>query len=290
MPKVIHSFVSREEKVFHYVLLYFTSSGVRCVVTAAGEGPFGPGAEPRPPQTMAGKSWDFHGESKDWSNVLEHRWIRSKFITGWSAAEGGPGDSSHQRNDLVQTRLRRSCVMNQRGGPQDTEATDGHAAKAAHTLAVVDAERRAEFHRKKYMAEINDGLEKERVSNRIKQNFGWPFWEGGRNVKMKTPVDETEDQRAERERAEMMAQLHPRPKQPDEAREWHRTPFGQVMVMAAKGPCQENADCTCDFDASGGLKQKKDDCPVKQISHAEQEQHEHFHSWFGCVMKMFCIP
>ena len=39
MPKVIHSFVSREEKVFHYVLLYFTSSGVRCVVTAAGEGP-----------------------------------------------------------------------------------------------------------------------------------------------------------------------------------------------------------------------------------------------------------
>ena len=58
---------------------------------------------------MGEKSWEYGGESKGWHNVFDHRWIRSEFIPGWSAAEGGPGPSSHQRDDLTQTRLRPGC-------------------------------------------------------------------------------------------------------------------------------------------------------------------------------------
>jgi hypothetical protein len=58
---------------------------------------------------MGEKSWEYVGESKGWHNVFDHRWIRSEFIPGWSAAEGGPGPSSHQREDLTQTRLRPGC-------------------------------------------------------------------------------------------------------------------------------------------------------------------------------------
>ena len=35
---------------------------------------------------MAGKSWEFRGETKDWDNVWDHKWIRSNLVVGWSAA------------------------------------------------------------------------------------------------------------------------------------------------------------------------------------------------------------
>jgi len=58
---------------------------------------------------MAGKSWEFRGESKDWDNAWDHNWIRSKLVVGWSAAEGGPAASSHCREEATQTYLRRPC-------------------------------------------------------------------------------------------------------------------------------------------------------------------------------------
>jgi hypothetical protein len=58
---------------------------------------------------MAGKSWEFQGETKDWDNFWAHKFIRTQLVTGWSAQEGGPGVSSHLRGDRTQTYLRRPC-------------------------------------------------------------------------------------------------------------------------------------------------------------------------------------
>ena len=64
---------------------------------------------------MAGKSWEFAGETKDWDNFWEHKFIRTQLVTGWSAQEGGPGASSHQREERTQTYLRRPCGIRARG-------------------------------------------------------------------------------------------------------------------------------------------------------------------------------
>eukprot|EP00277_Geminigera_cryophila_P029771 CAMPEP_0179466852 /NCGR_PEP_ID=MMETSP0799-20121207/48099_1 /TAXON_ID=46947 /ORGANISM="Geminigera cryophila, Strain CCMP2564" /LENGTH=134 /DNA_ID=CAMNT_0021271911 /DNA_START=11 /DNA_END=412 /DNA_ORIENTATION=- len=127
---------------------------------------------------MAGKSWDFRGESKDWDNAWEHNWIRSKLVVGWSAAEGGPAASSHGREEATQTYLRRPCVMNPKGGPQGMPDTDMHEAKATLSLAYVDAERRKEFHRRKYNAEIKERLGKLKYTQEIQHNLGYPFNQG----------------------------------------------------------------------------------------------------------------
>lgn len=58
---------------------------------------------------MAGKSWQYAGETKDWDNFWEHKFIRDTLVTGWSAQEGGPGASSHLREERTDTYLRRPC-------------------------------------------------------------------------------------------------------------------------------------------------------------------------------------
>lgn len=58
---------------------------------------------------MAGKSWEFQGETKDWDNFWAHKFIRTQLVPGWSAQEGGPGVSSHLRQERTQTYLRRPC-------------------------------------------------------------------------------------------------------------------------------------------------------------------------------------
>ena len=75
-----------------------------------------PSEPPRPGLGhMAGKSWEFAGETKDWDNFWEHKFIRTQLVTGWSAQEGGPGASSHQREEQTQTYLRRPCGIRARG-------------------------------------------------------------------------------------------------------------------------------------------------------------------------------
>ena len=221
---------------------------------------------------MAGKSWEFGGD-REWGNVLDHRWIRSKFVTGWSAAEGGPGASSHTRDDHVLTRLRRPCVMNAAGGPQDTVGTEDHAAQARRALAGVDAQRRAEFHRKKNISEINEGLDKLALNDTVKANLGWPFWEGPRELKKKAPCFDTDEERAEYQRTQVMAQLHPKPMQQDAVRKWEREPFGRVMIQP-QGHHKDNAACTCSFDEAGKLVAMATNCEA-------QAQMDHYQSWFG---------
>ncbi|EKX49679.1 hypothetical protein GUITHDRAFT_104642 [Guillardia theta CCMP2712] len=162
---------------------------------------------------------------------------RSQLVPGWSAAQGGLGASNEHRDVMSQQYLRRRCVMNPEGGPQDAAATDTHRRRASAALAQVDEMRRIEYHRKKAKAEIDDRIEKIELGNQINANLGWPFNQN--LVPQKKEQAQTSTDNPEQSKVEMVERLLGKKKPGDTEVEWDRTIFGTMKLQEGEGAHQK---------------------------------------------------
>ena len=132
---------------------------------------------------------------------------------------------------------------------------------------------------------------------------------------------ETEEEVKERERAEILAQLRPEPPTAgrcpcvfhrlhvscawhipatpkvwsvhalrmhltillaDFDKEWDRDIIGRIVWKDTRGHSKDNSACTCIFDELGELTEKKEDCPVEEVSEeASLQRGKGFGKWRG---------